>query len=57
MASLLFAWVPVIGDALTVIAGTLRVSLMPFTFVVGIGKLCRYLAVGAGALDLSSGGS
>jgi membrane protein YqaA with SNARE-associated domain len=57
MASLLSGWVPAIGDALTVIAGTLRVPLMPFTLVVGIGKLFRYLVVGAGARALSNGGS
>lgn len=57
MSSLPYGWVPVVGDALTVIVGTLRVPLMPFTLVVGIGKLFRYLVVGAGARALSNGGS
>lgn len=50
MVSLLFAWAPIVGDALTVIAGTLRVRLLPFTLVVGIGKLGRYLVVAGGTL-------
>ncbi|WP_200939497.1 YqaA family protein [Aureimonas sp. Leaf454] len=50
MASLLLAWAPIVGDALTVIAGTLRVPLLPFALIVGIGKLGRYLVVAGGAL-------
>lgn len=49
MWSLLFAWAPIGGDALTVIAGMLRVPLLPFTLLVAIGKLARYLFV-AGAV-------
>tara|TARA_R110002020_G_scaffold67188_7_gene176674 strand:+ start:912 stop:1358 length:447 start_codon:yes stop_codon:yes gene_type:complete len=48
--SLLFAWMPVVGDALTVLAGILRVRLFPFTVIVGIGKFVRYLFVAAVAL-------
>lgn len=43
--SLLFAWVPVIGDPLTVIAGLLRVNFFVFLVLVGIGKFARYWAV------------
>lgn len=43
--SLLFAWVPVIGDPLTVVAGILRVPLWLFVILVGAGKLIRYIAV------------
>lgn len=43
--SLLFAWAPVVGDPLTVIAGALRVSLLPFLVLVTIGKGARYLFV------------
>ena len=43
--SLLFAWVPVIGDPLTFIAGILRVNLLVFLTLVSIGKICRYLFV------------
>jgi len=41
--SLLFAWVPIIGDPLTVIAGILRVRLLWFLVLVTIGKFLRYL--------------
>ena len=53
--SLLFAWVPVVGDPLTVIAGALRVGLLPFLLLVTLGKLARYLLVAA--LTLSWFGS
>jgi len=44
--SLCFAWVPVIGDPLTLIAGLLRVPLGWFLVLVTIGKLLRYVVVG-----------
>ena len=43
--SLLFAWVPIIGDPLTVIAGILRVRLLWFLILVTIGKSLRYLVL------------
>ncbi len=43
--SLLMAWLPVGGDALTLIAGIMRVSLIPFIILVAIGKGSRYLAL------------
>lgn len=43
--SLLFAWVPVIGDPLTVIAGILRINLIWFIILVTLGKLTRYVIV------------
>ncbi len=43
--SLLFAWLPVVGDPLTVIAGALRVPLLPFTALVAAGKVARYVFV------------
>lgn len=42
---LLFAWVPVIGDPLTVIAGVLRVRLFWFLILVTSGKLLRYIVI------------
>jgi membrane protein YqaA with SNARE-associated domain len=42
---LLLAWLPLGGDALTLIAGIMRVSLPLFIVLVGIGKGLRYLAV------------
>ncbi len=43
--SLLFAWLPVVGDPLTFAAGVLRVRFVPFVLLVGIGKGARYAAV------------
>lgn len=40
--SLLLAWVPVVGDALTVVAGLFRMHLVPFLVLVFIGKAARY---------------
>jgi membrane protein YqaA with SNARE-associated domain len=45
LPSLLFAWAPIVGDPLTVIAGTLRTRLVPFLLLVTIGKFFRYLVV------------
>lgn len=47
--SLLFAWLPIIGDPLTVIAGTLREPLWLFLLLVTIGKAGRYIAVALAA--------
>ena len=43
--SLLFAWVPVIGDPLTLVAGLLRVKFFEFLILVMIGKISRYLVI------------
>ncbi len=43
--SLLFAWAPVLGDPLTLIAGLLRVKFLDFIILVAIGKVTRYLVV------------
>ena len=43
--SLLFAWVPIIGDPLTFIAGILKVNFFLFLALVALGKISRYLLV------------
>ncbi|WP_372396170.1 YqaA family protein [Azospirillum sp. HJ39] len=43
--SLLLAWMPVIGDPLTLVAGILRVDLRLFLLLVTVGKLARYIAL------------
>ena len=43
--SLLFAWVPIIGDPLTLAAGLFRVKFIEFLILVTIGKVSRYLAI------------
>jgi membrane protein YqaA with SNARE-associated domain len=50
--SLLFAWLPIVGDGLALAAGVLRVGLVPFTVLVGLGKAARYAALLAGFLSL-----
>ncbi len=45
---LLLSWVPVVGDPLTLVAGVLRVRLIPFLLLVSIGKAGRYMAILAG---------
>jgi membrane protein YqaA with SNARE-associated domain len=45
LLSLLFAWVPIIGDPLTVIAGILRIRLLWFLILVTIGKSLRYCVI------------
>jgi membrane protein YqaA with SNARE-associated domain len=49
---LFFSWVPVVGDAFTVLAGVLRERLWVFIAVVGLGKLARYLIVAAAVAGL-----
>ncbi|MDF1609007.1 DedA family protein [Hoeflea sp. YIM 152468] len=51
--SLLLAWVPVIGDPLTLAAGIMREPLWRFVTLVSIGKIGRYLALAAGVGALS----
>lgn len=51
LVSLLFSWIPAIGDALVVASGLFKVPLPLFLVLVGIGKGARYLVV-AGAADM-----
>jgi membrane protein YqaA with SNARE-associated domain len=48
--SLLFAWLPVVGDPLTLVAGALRTDIRWFLLLVSIGKGARYLLIGAGLI-------
>lgn len=41
-ATLLFAWLPIIGDPLTFLAGILRVKFWLFVILVTLGKGLRY---------------
>ncbi|MBL6599384.1 MAG: DedA family protein [Alphaproteobacteria bacterium] len=49
--TLLLAWVPVLGDPLTVVAGALRVNFWLFLALVALGKTARYAAV-LGIVDI-----
>lgn len=41
--SLLFAWMPIIGDPLTVVAGIFKTNFWLFLLLVTIGKAARYI--------------
>jgi len=43
--SLLFAWVPVVGDPLTFVAGILKVNFILFLILVSAGKISRYFFI------------
>ena len=43
--SLLLAWVPIIGDPLTIIAGVLNVKFYTFITLVSISKISRYIFI------------
>ena len=43
--SLLFAWLPVVGDPLTLVSGVLRVNPWLFLALVATGKAARYAVV------------
>ena len=43
--SLLLAWVPIIGDPLTMIAGVLKVRFSSFFILVSISKISRYIFI------------
>lgn len=43
--ALLLSWVPLIGDALCVAAGWLRLQPAPAALFIAVGKLARYLAI------------
>jgi len=50
--SLLMAWLPIGGDALTIVAGVLREPLWSFVLLVGIGKTLRYAVLAAATAGL-----
>lgn len=47
--ALLFSWLPVIGDPITLVAGAMRVRFVPFILLVTLGKAGRYALVAATA--------
>jgi len=49
--SLLLSWLPIVGDPLCLVGGLLRVGLLRFILLVGIGKLVRYAAVAGMVLE------
>jgi len=45
--SLLFTWLPVIGDPLCLVGGALRINFILFSLLVFAGKLARYAVIAA----------
>ena len=43
--SLLLSWVPIIGDPITFIAGTMKTKFKTFILLVSISKISRYLVI------------
>ena len=43
--SLFFAFLPIVGDPLTLIGGMFRVSFIKFIILVSLGKILRYLLI------------
>ena len=41
--SILLAWVPIIGDPITILSGTLNVNFFKFLLLVSISKISRYV--------------
>lgn len=52
--ALLLAWLPVIGDPLTLFAGVMRVRFIPFLVLVTLGKAARYAMIAGGASALAA---
>jgi len=46
--SLLFAWLPIVGDPITLIAGVMRTEFRVFLILVTFGKAARYAVIWAG---------
>lgn len=51
--SLLFSWLPIIGDPLTFVAGIVRYTWWKFLIIVGFAKLARYSFVYLGFLAVT----
>lgn len=41
----LLAWVPIIGDPITVVAGVMRMRFLAFVILVSLSKTLRYMVV------------
>ncbi|MDA0916018.1 MAG: DedA family protein [Proteobacteria bacterium] len=50
--SLLFSWVPFIGDVLTLVAGMFRVPFNQFVIIVSVAKVSRYIFISLIALNV-----
>ncbi|AKB70717.1 YqaA family protein [Methanosarcina mazei] len=53
--TLLFTWVPGIGDVITMVAGLMQLSFRSFSVLVFIGKFGRYFAIAYSVVFFSNG--
>jgi len=53
--SLLFSWLPFVGDPLCVVAGIFRLNVPGFVVLVFTGKAARYLVVAIATLSAQAG--
>ena len=47
--TLLFAWLPIVGDPLTFVAGVFRMRFLPFLILTTAGKAARYVVIALAA--------
>ncbi|TKB55458.1 YqaA family protein [Ferrimonas aestuarii] len=52
--SLLFAWLPIIGDGIPLLAGWFRFSVIISSLLIFLGKFCRYLLIALTTLGLTN---
>ena len=52
LAVLLLSWLPIVGDPITLVAGLLRVRLLPFLLIVTVAKGARYAVLAALVLGI-----
>ena len=52
--SLLASWLPIVGDPITVVAGTLREPLPTFLLLVAVAKIGRYVVLAVATTSLAS---
>lgn len=43
--ALVFSWLPVIGDPITIVAGLVRLKFMYFLIIVGLLRIIRYIFI------------
>jgi len=53
--TLLFTWVPGIGDAITMVAGLMQLSFKSFSILVFLGKFGRYLVLAYSVVFFNGG--
>jgi len=52
--ALLFSWVPIIGDPLCLVSGSLRLNFLLFSLLTFSGKLTRYIVIATATVNTIS---